>query len=190
MTWRFVEGASVLPVQLCADITEELQTLKFPKKRSRKKLTSEKYSVLWRYKERDTPRFGTLGPLLERFMSIVDPKYDYTHVAVTKNFVGSPHIDKADATFQYVSSFGDFTDGGELAVLAPMENEEDGKWGVVAVSTKCKVCRVDGRFPHFVLPFSGGDRFSLVFYSVDEDAATARMHYGVDCESFIERVKP
>jgi len=172
--WVCLEGKRI-PDQCCAEILECLRNLQWPKKRGRKKLTSERYAVLWREKEKEEPRFGTLGKLVEKLMSSVDADYDYTHVAVTKNFVNSPHCDVADTTFQYVCSFGDFAlPGGQLAVVGPSDDED--VWCVNVVNTKNRIARVDGRYPHFVLPYDAakGDRYSLVIFSVKESAATPK----------------
>ena len=40
------------------------------------------------------------------------------------------------------------------------------------LDTKNRVASMDGRFVHWVRGHSGGDRYSLVFYSLDPDAAT------------------
>ena len=76
-------------------------------------------------------------------------------IAVSYNFVGSPHIDTYDIAPQYALSLGDFTQGGggELCV-------EESAMQVAVVDTRGKLAKVDGRFPHWVLPYTG-ERFSV-----------------------------
>ena len=62
-------------------------------------------------------------------------------LAITKNFVGSPHIDRFDESYQYAISFGDFT-GGELCV----ETEQACGREVAVVNTKNKLVKVVGAF--------------------------------------------
>ena len=79
-------------------------------------------------------------------------------IAVSYNFVGSPHIDTYDIAPQYALSLGDFTQGGggELCV-------EESAMQVAVVDTRGKVAKVDGRFPHWVLPYTG-ERFSIIWF--------------------------
>ena len=86
-----------------------------------------------------------------------DARYTHTAIAVTRNFVGSPHIDQFDQCEQLAISLGEF-EGGELCV------EEDAH--TVAVhETRGRIAKVDGRRVHWVRAFRGGDRFSLIFYN-------------------------
>ena len=97
--------------------------------------------------------YEELYRLVQRVMQWADQSYDYTMVAVTKNFVGSPHIDANDTSFQFAVSLGDFTEGGELCV----ENEQN-PGSVYVVNTHNKLAKVDGRYIHWVRRFRGGDR--------------------------------
>ena len=79
----------------------------------------------------------------------------FTALAVTKNFVGSPHIDTQNIGPFYGMALGDFRNieaqdhvprrGGALCV-------ESGPMEVTYVDTKGKMAKVDGRFPHWVEP--------------------------------------
>jgi hypothetical protein len=117
-----------------------------------------------------------------RVLQWADPRFQYDRLAVTKNFTGSPHVDKDDVTFQYAVSLGDFGDlGGELVV-----ESEDGafRW---EVDTRDRVARVDGRFVHWVRGYDSGKngaRYSVIFYANKPSAATERMRLPVD-ESFV-----
>jgi hypothetical protein len=81
----------------------------------------------------------------------------YTALAVTSNFTGSPHIDTQNIGPFYGLSLGDFNKGGgALCVeLDPMT--------VAAVDTRNRLGKVDGRYPHWVAPYEG-ERFSLIYY--------------------------
>ena len=43
-----------------------------------------------------------------RVVSHFDPGYEWTGVGFTKNFIGSPHIDRHDINYQYALSMGNF----------------------------------------------------------------------------------
>ena len=79
----------------------------------------------------------------------------HAHIAVTKNFTGSPHIDTLNVAPFYGLSLGDFT-GGQLCVeVSPIE--------VAHIDTHNKIAKVDGRFPHWVADHTG-TRYSLIYY--------------------------
>ena len=104
-------------------------------------------------------------------MEWADPAFAFTAIAVTKNLVGSPHIDAGDISYQYAISLGDFSSGGYLCV----ECEDYRR--VMVVDTHNKMARIDGRFVHWVRSFgpAGCDRYSLIFYATaGEGAATPR----------------
>lgn len=102
-----------------------------------------------------------LWNLAHEAVNSVDPVFasQFTAVAVTHNFVGSPHIDKQNIGPFYGFSVGDFEEGtGPLMV-------ECSARVVAAVNTKNRMARVDGRFPHWVGPYdSKTNRYSLIFY--------------------------
>ncbi|KAL7541666.1 hypothetical protein ACHAXR_011110 [Thalassiosira sp. AJA248-18] len=102
-----------------------------------------------------------LWDLAYEAVNSVDPSFasQFTAVAVTHNFVGSPHIDKQNIGPFYGFSVGDFAEGtGHLMV-------ECSARVVAAVNTKNRMARVDGRFPHWVGPYdSKSSRYSLIFY--------------------------
>ena len=94
-------------------------------------------------------------------MATVDQDFAdaFTGLAVTKGFVGSPHIDTTNIGPFWGLSIGDFDDrtGGVRVELDPMT--------VCEVNTKNRLGRIDGRFPHFVAPYAEGKtRYSLIFY--------------------------
>jgi hypothetical protein len=100
-----------------------------------------------------------LWELAHEAMMQTDPVFaeQYTALAVTSNFTGSPHIDTQNIGPFYGLSLGDFTKGGgALCVeLDPVT--------VAAVDTRNRLGKVDGRNPHWVAPYKG-ERFSLIYY--------------------------
>lgn len=106
-------------------------------------------------------RHEVLWNLAFEAMNSVDPVYasQYTAVAVTHNFVGSPHIDKQNCGPFYGFAVGDFEEGtGDVFV-------ECSARVIAAVKTKNCMAKVDGRFPHWVGPYdSKTDRYSLIYY--------------------------
>ncbi|CAD7967448.1 unnamed protein product [Amoebophrya sp. A25] len=111
-----------IPEPLCAKLHEELKALQWPIQKHRQRLKSDHYAVVWRNRPRQ--EFESIYPLFEELMEWAGKNgagknstgIPWTHIAVTKNFVGSPHIDEFDQTFQFCASFGEFQTGGELCV--------------------------------------------------------------------------
>ena len=115
------------------------------------------------------------------------PPFPWSHVAVTLNFQGSPHLDVEDRSYQYALSLGDFSVGGELCLdsfgatgvgVAAREEQEAGAreagFSVLVCDTRRKLQRVDGRFTHWVRGHDGGDRFSLIFYLLGDETRDER----------------
>ena len=110
-------------------------------------------------------------------LASVDPTFakTFSALAVTKNFRGSPHIDKQNTGPFYGLALGNFDDGtGGVCVEADA-------FTVAHVNTKGRLAKVDGRYPHWVAPYTyhnlpeGGDndlleqyRYSLIFYSTKQ----------------------
>lgn len=82
--------------------------------------------------------------------------FEFSNIAVSKNFLGSPHRDRNDKSVQYALSLGDFDGGGELCV-------EEGPFVVRAFTTRNRLVCIDGRFPHWVSGYSG-ERYSIIFF--------------------------
>lgn len=155
----YAKGQPV-PMQLVSPLLEHLQQLVWPPKK--RNVCAQEYLVLGvpadGAKPKLTERYAQLWELCGRLMQGMACEFQFSSVAVTKNFVASPHCDMGDKTFQYAISLGDFTDGGELCV-------ESSPQQVVVVNTKNRLAKVDGRYPHWVSPFRG-ERYSLIFYRV------------------------
>jgi hypothetical protein len=181
------------PSALTSALLQSLAVLEWPQEHHRPALSSQRYLVLQNYErhsnrrgksngdvagitgtptedstrhghtnhELQLPQFQRLFGLAHELMLWADPAFAFTAIAVTKNLRGSPHIDSGDISYQYAISLGGFTTGGQLCV----ESEEPGGGKVMVVDTHNKVAKIDGRFVHWVRPFGGGDRYSLIFYA-------------------------
>ena len=105
-------------------------------------------------------KHARMWELARQALEEVDPEFAsrYTAVAFTKNFVGSPHIDTQNiATFRGLA-LGDFSeDGGALAVECSARE-------VAHIDTRRRMGKLDGRYPHWVAPYSEGDRYSVIYY--------------------------
>ena len=166
-----VTGADV-PRALADRLLASLRDARWPASTHRKAVDSERYLVL----SRDVSPPPAVDPYdavktaARALMRWADPSFPYDHLAVTRGFLGSPHVDREDVTHQYAMALGDFGDGGELVV-----ESEDGRARWV-VDTRGKMARFDGRFAHWVRGYdrAEGVRFSVVWYANKPSAATPR----------------
>jgi hypothetical protein len=104
----------------------------------------------------------TIWKLAKQVMESVDEEFaeKYTALAVTHNFIGSPHIDRQNVGPFYGLSLGDFDDGtGGIMVECTARI-------VAHNNTKNRVAKCDGRFPHWVAPYDNENkqRFSVIYY--------------------------
>lgn len=150
-----------VPEHLCNRLLELLQSLQWPARNERPRLTSERYLVLPSNVTNDR-FYSELREACHELMDWADPDYSYSGIAVTKNFVASPHIDVKDQTYQYAMSLGDFEGGGQLCVEG--WNDKNGDDFVNVVDTNKRLAQVDGRQVHWVRTWDEGDRYSLIFY--------------------------
>eukprot|EP00930_Biecheleria_cincta_P006170 TRINITY_DN107147_c0_g1_i1.p1 TRINITY_DN107147_c0_g1~~TRINITY_DN107147_c0_g1_i1.p1 ORF type:complete len:446 (-),score=56.95 TRINITY_DN107147_c0_g1_i1:70-1407(-) len=201
---RLHPRTTTIPPEVVSKLLNELRQLEWPKKRHRAKtVEAERYLVIWRDPGPRDP-FKKLFDVIENDLlgqHEALKAIPWTHVAVTKNFVGSPHRDEQDQTWQLVCSLGDFEPGedgeggGELCIEGPATSSTDALSlyaddnpgrkefqtcplrTLYVINTKNKLMRVDGRFMHFVrrVRDTTTDRFSLVFYSLDERSHTEPM---------------
>ena len=100
-------------------------------------------------------RHARLWEAVAAWMAVVDPTFEYTGVACSKGFRGSPHVDTYDIAYQWAISLGDF-EGGALCVESAADE-------VSVVNTRRRAAKVDGRYPHWVAPWSG-ERYSVIVY--------------------------
>ncbi len=157
--YTHVRGAMV-PDALRSPLLEELRRTNWaPKQRN---VTAQQYLVIGVPADGAPPKnmeqYARIWALAGAVISRMAPEFTYSSLAVTKNFIGSPHVDMGDKTPQYAMALGDFSEGGELCVeVSPTE--------VAVVQTHNRLAKVDGRFPHWVRSYQG-ERFSLIFYCV------------------------
>jgi hypothetical protein len=170
-----------VPANFCEDLLSILEKLRWPARHERMAVTSERYLVLPSNVTNDR-FYGHLRQSCRELMNWVDDGFFYSGIAVTKNFVGSPHIDHRDQSFQYAISLGRFTEGGELCIEGYGEEYEV---FVNIIDTHNKIARVDGRHVHWVRTWGGGDRYSLIFYNTSDRNVTPIMDLGVDVK-FLE----
>jgi hypothetical protein len=165
-------GTPVAPAVI-AELTDCLRNLSWPNTtRERPKVKAHKYFTLQRPDTKFTvetgakarlnaqklEKYADLWDLMNRTLASVDAEYAvaYTGVAVTNGFIDSPHIDTENIGPFYAISLGDFEGGGCIAV-------ESGPKEVTHLTTRHCLCKVDGRFPHWVTKYTG-ERYSLIFY--------------------------
>jgi hypothetical protein len=182
-----INGAPVHP-DMCAKLMVELRdwSARYEKLQERPMIKAEKYMII-----RSPPEFEAkiqggsskalraekkyvenqkLWKAAAAAMATVDPDFavQFTGLAVTQGFRGSPHIDTTNIGPFYGLSLGDFADGeGGVQV-------EYDSMTVAEVNTKNRLGKVDGRFPHWVAPYDEScERFSLIYY-VTEGAVTPK----------------
>eukprot|EP01134_Creolimax_fragrantissima_P004984 CFRG4984T1 len=164
-----LEGKRV-PEHLLTPCLNALTNMVWPPKKERRKVNADHYVVInmtKNYRDMYTP---IVKKSCELLMMEMAPTFEFTHIAVTKNFVGSPHIDFLDTSYQYAISLGDFNIGGELCV----ESESNMGSEVYVADTHNKLAIVDGRYIHWVRSFGGGDRYSLIFFTNNTDNGTPK----------------
>jgi hypothetical protein len=154
---QHVEGR-LLPEILTQELLTLLQTMKWPARNERPGLTAQRYFVLPTHADRTDRFYQNLRQACRRLMDWADPDYYYSGIAVTHNFVASPHIDVKDQNYQYAVALGDFIGGGQLCVEA-----EHGD-SVKIINTKNRIAKLDGRQVHWVRTWTTGSRYSLIFY--------------------------
>ncbi len=177
---RYERGIPLDPI-LMKELLDEMEAIEWPRTtRERPKIAAQGYVILQRPPEAasvdpETPissknrnKLQRKAEKLKRFNGIwtkaveaiesVDKEFSrqFTALAVTKNFTGSPHIDTLNIAPFYGLSLGDFSKGGKLCV-------ECSPRCVAEIDTKGRFAKVDGRFCHWVSDYEG-TRYSLIYY--------------------------
>ena len=124
--------------------------------------TSSKASAKARLAAAKLAKHRHLWDLAARAMAEVDVPFCgvYTHIAITKNFEGSPHIDTQNVGPFYGLALGDFSEGGGALCVECSARE------VVEVDTRGRLAKVDGRYVHWVTPYEG-ERYSIIYYQTE-----------------------
>jgi hypothetical protein len=117
-------------------------------------------------------RHVALWEAVAAYMQHVDPSFEYTGVAISRGFRGSPHIDAQDIAYQWALSLGEFEGGALCIESSPTE--------VSVVDTHNRPAKVDGRYVHWVSPWAAvsgtideigrGERFSVITYKTRGEA--------------------
>ncbi|KAL7519854.1 hypothetical protein ACHAWX_004602 [Stephanocyclus meneghinianus] len=165
------ERGTLVSAERRAALLAELEAIHWPRTtRERPKIRAEYYMILQKpgsgkvdsvRTKKETAKLMKYKQLFDLAVDTlveVDPAFAhrFTALAVTKNFVGSPHIDTLNVGPFYGISLGEFSGGGKIAVeCSPLL--------IAEVDTKGRLAKVDGRFPHWVTPYVG-DRYSLIYY--------------------------
>ena len=122
------QGASV-PRDLRERLLGALRCAQWERKE--RKLRSDEYITLRKLKpcdpatastrrKRAEKRFQKHVALWDASAAIVEalcPDFEWTTLAITRNFRGSPHRDRLDTRYQLAISLGDFKDGEGFCVL-------------------------------------------------------------------------
>ena len=119
-------------------------------------------------RKQDPPEHDEIWNLCHDLIIQVVPDAIYSALAITKSFVGSPHIDAHDKTFQHVIALGDF-EGGRLCTEAGEDGTE-----TLAIDIRNRVGRIDGRTVHWVSAWNG-ERYSVVYYITAKEDHTDRV---------------
>ena len=165
--YTHVSGVRV-PRSLVAALSAALRQTLWPAAAQRNGVETETYLVLRRQVAAGGgDPYADLKAACEAVMAWADPSFAYDHLAITKNFVASPHVDMRDESFQYAMAVGDYSGGGELCV-----ESGDGarRW---RIDTRERLAKFDGRSVHWVRGYRG-ERFSVVWYVNREEHATAQ----------------
>ena len=172
--YTHVSGVRV-PRSLVAALSSALRQTLWPAAAQRNGVETETYLVLRRQVTAGGgDPYEDLKAACEAVMAWANPSFAYDHLAITKNFVSSPHVDMRDESFQYAMAVGDYSGGGELCV-----ESGDGarRW---RIDTRERLAKFDGRSVHWVRGYRG-ERFSVVWYVNREEHATAQ-EFDVDAE--------
>jgi hypothetical protein len=107
----------LIPTDLRDRLLLLLNNLRWAVPNHRNGMDTERYLVLLTNVQNDV-FYNDIREACKELMTTCtnDPSFYYSGIAITKNFVGSPHIDDRDQTYQYAISLGNFTKGGELCV--------------------------------------------------------------------------
>ena len=115
---------------------------------------------------KENPKLGytkvkCCNPILEEvfkeFQQLYFPDFEYTSVQLTKNFEIKRHIDSINVGESILCCFGEYM-GGQTVVEKP-----EGDW---ILDARIKPYKFNGsKYYHYVLPFEGGTRYSLVFFN-------------------------
>ena len=102
-----------------------------------------------------------------------DPMFTFTHITVNKNLQCARHTDGGNTGLSYIAGFGSYIDGQLLIGQQQQQILPGGGGEIIEVKDlmldlHSKFVLFDGKTqPHETLPFTGGDRYTLVYYTSD-----------------------
>ena len=121
---------------------------------------------IFRKRDPENPRFyltkvkaenPQLKEIFDEFSNLYFSDFEYKQVQMNKNFAAPKHKDKNKGESICVA-FGDYS-GGLLCI-------EDVDGDIKKFDPRYELVKFDGyKYPHWVEPFSDGDRYSLVFFT-------------------------
>ena len=163
------------------DLLQYLRTCTLwpPAERQRKAVSAGNYLTV---RKQHPSEHDEIWNLCRDLIITVVPDAVYSALAITKFFVGSPHIDAHDTTFQHVIAIGDF-EGGMLCTEADNDGTE-----TVAINVRNRFGRIDGRNVHWVSGWKG-ERYSVVYYSTAKEDHTDRVPQSVHTEWMVQCAK-
>ncbi|CAE7943539.1 unnamed protein product [Symbiodinium necroappetens] len=119
-----------------------------------------------------------------------------TSIQLNRNYAARPHVDGNNLGPSWITAVGDWSFGGELFVESAFGSEKHVlEHDIPPRYRKGEICmgrfvnvqncwaRFDGRAMHFVRPFEGGDRFSLVFF-----CSTRHTSCPLEARSYLEEL--
>jgi hypothetical protein len=150
----------LIPIAIRDCLLKLLENLLWPAQHQRPMLTSERYLVLVTSTSA-TPHYKELREACQRLMQWADPTYYYSGIAVTKNFIASPHIDERDQSFQYAVSLGNFKNHSSSSSSSSGDAGGDAGGGELCVEGKeCRKSQArDGKNDESNNCLSGDDTF-------------------------------
>lgn len=125
-------------------------------KKGPKKGLGKNTTIIKSRQEPDAKACMQLWRTMKRLVKAADPGFVFTSMQVNRNFLGRPHCDSKDRSYQYAVSLGSFN-GGNLMV------ETDDPEQLAMFDTKGRLTKCDGRRPHWVTPYEG-ERYSIIMY--------------------------
>jgi hypothetical protein len=157
----------MIPAEAFADIQKELLRRPLPMNLYRKKVADGRSNVFGVVNRRSLPcdysRLCWGRPYLYKLLLDFAEQYvkiPWTSITVNENYLAGPHQDRHNIGDSLLVGFGDYT-GGELKVHTenhPLSGLHDIKFKPLVMNFT--------EHTHSVLPFTG-NRFSLVFYTID-----------------------
>ena len=98
-----------------------------------------------------------LEDVFKEFASLYFPDFKYTSTQLTRNFEIKRHIDSKNIGDSVLVAFGEY-EGGETVIEVGKDN--------LVIDARKKPYKFNGsKYYHYVKPFTGGDRYSLVFFN-------------------------